>query len=105
MLWLGQRGTTPDKPSELPPILTDNDCLYNLDLDALKLVATDLAMPGKAKVFCSKCGADLHPSQVARREEFVKDFFCDRLYCHRDHLLVSRASYTAPIRSFGHGGG
>ena len=101
MLWLSQRDPGLDKPSDLPPLLTDNDfCLYNLGLDNLKLVVTDLAIAGQAKVFCSKCATDLLPGQVTRREECVNDgnFGCDRLYCPKNHLLVSRSWYCAPIR-------
>ena len=101
MLWLGQRDPTLHKPSELPPFFTNNEsCLYNLGQDRLTRVATDLAIAGQAKVFCSKCAAELPPGQVTRREECVNDgnFGCVRLYCDRNHLLISRSWYTAPIR-------
>jgi len=101
MLWLSQHDPTLNKPSELPPLFTTNEsCVYNLGMDNLKLVTSDLVTAAKAKVFCSKCAADVAPDQVTRREEYVNDgnFGCDRLYCPQNHLLVSRSWYTAPVR-------
>lgn len=101
MLWLSRCDSTLKEPSELPPLLTKNKWyMHNLSTTSLNLVATDLVTTGKAKVFCSRCAAHVPPDQVVRKWDYVDNgnFQCDRLYCTQNHILLSTAHYTAPIR-------